>query len=48
MARACAAECNATFLKLAGPQLVQVRMSPYESLVWNSLVKRLVYWALNR
>jgi 26S proteasome regulatory subunit T5 len=24
MARACAAECNATFLKLAGPQLVQV------------------------
>ena len=26
MARACAAECNATFLKLAGPQLVQVRL----------------------
>ena len=24
MARACAAQCNATFLKLAGPQLVQV------------------------
>lgn len=25
MARACAAQTNATFLKLAGPQLVQVR-----------------------
>lgn len=27
MARACAAQTNATFLKLAGPQLVQVYMS---------------------
>ena len=30
MARACAAQTNATFLKLAGPQLVQVR---YEGIV---------------
>jgi 26S proteasome regulatory subunit T5 len=27
MARACAAQTNATFLKLAGPQLVQVILS---------------------
>ena len=27
LARACAAQTNATFLKLAGPQLVQVRHS---------------------
>ncbi len=27
LARACAAQTNATFLKLAGPQLVQVRYS---------------------
>lgn len=29
MARACAAQTNATFLKLAGPQLVQVGYSSF-------------------
>jgi hypothetical protein len=29
MARACAAQTNATFLKLAGPQLVQVYIFVY-------------------
>lgn len=33
MARACAAQTNATFLKLAGPQLVQV----YISVRFNSI-----------
>eukprot|EP00730_Choanoeca_flexa_P008752 TRINITY_DN12531_c9_g1_i1.p1 TRINITY_DN12531_c9_g1~~TRINITY_DN12531_c9_g1_i1.p1 ORF type:complete len:426 (+),score=117.98 TRINITY_DN12531_c9_g1_i1:84-1361(+) len=33
MARACAAECNATFLKLAGPQLVQMFIGDGAKLV---------------
>lgn len=38
MARACAAQTNATFLKLAGPQLVQVCMSKYCSVTINTLL----------
>lgn len=39
MARACAAQTNATFLKLAGPQLVQV----YMSVRFNSHLLRILY-----
>ena len=34
MARACAAQTNATFLKLAGPQLVQVGYSSFLFVIW--------------
>lgn len=37
MARACAAQTNATFLKLAGPQLVQV-ISLLEKLCFQNLI----------
>ncbi|RDX58209.1 26S proteasome regulatory subunit 6A-like A, partial [Mucuna pruriens] len=35
MARACAAQTNATFLKLAGPQLVQLNYSDSATLMYN-------------
>lgn len=38
MARACAAQTNATFLKLAGPQLVQVdHFRPFKPTVFNCI-----------
>ena len=36
MARACAAQTNATFLKLAGPQLVQVIMQSQKCTLMTS------------
>ena len=39
MARACAAQTNATFLKLAGPQLVQV----YYNVIFNCVSLKIHY-----
>lgn len=38
MARACAAQTNATFLKLAGPQLVQVSLDFIDYIDLNKLL----------